>query len=275
MNRNTKNLAFVLLAACSLLFASCKKDNTLMYGNVTLGNFVEGKFISDQGNEFTIVENNTGKTFEGIERALMQCDVLNKTEGVENGYDVRVSYVSSVLTKAPVSIEDAAADPEKVVEDPITIDYAWVSGGYLNVYILFEIQYSPKLEDSKHMINLVYNPSEVGTGKYAFTLRHNSYGETLASKEDSEEESNDENQTQTMSSDMIQWGIAGGYVSFQISDLITEKEAELTINWSEHAKDELNNWLSEVTAKTATLNYNKNNFEQAPLTLKANTKAIR
>lgn len=275
MIRNIKNLAFVLLAACSLLFASCKKDNTLMYGNVTLGNFAGDKFISDQGNEFTIVENNTGKTFEGIERALMQCDVLNKTEGVENGYDVRVSYVSSVLTKAPVSLEDAAADPEKVVEDPINIDYAWVSGGYLNVYILFEIQYNPKKEDSKHMINLVYNPSEVGTGKYTFTLRHNSYGETLASKEDSEEESNDENQTQTLSSDMIQWGIAGGYVSFQISDLITEKEAKLTINWSEHTKDELNNWLSEVTAKTATLNYDKNNFEQAPLTLKANTKAIR
>ena len=271
MVRNFKNLAIVLLAACSLLFASCKKDNTLMYGNVTLGNFVGDKFISDQGNEFTIVENTTGKTFEGIERALMQCDVLNKTEGVENGYDVRVSYVSSVLTKAPITPEEAAADPEKVINDPIMIEYAWVAGGYLNLYVSFEIQYSPKIEDSKHMVNLIYEKGE--GAKYTLTLRHNSYGETLAGKE-TEDDTKPDDQIQMQSTDMIQWGLTGGYVSFQLSDLITENEAELTINWVEHVTDTLGNWLSEVTSKTGTLTYNKTNFEQAPLKLTTKTVVL-
>ena len=246
-----------------------------MYGNLTMGNFLGDKFISDQGNEFTIVENNSGQTFDGMKRAIMQCDILNRTAGAENGYDVRVKLINEVLTKAPVSLEDASNDPEKVVDDPIKIDFAWVSGGYLNMYVLFEIQYNPKKEGSTHMINLVYNTAEVGTGKYAFTLRHNSYGETLAGKEDSEEESKDENQVQTMNTDLIQWGIAGAYVSFQLSDIITEEEAELTIDWTEHLTDPLNNWLSDVTSKSSKLLYSKKNFEQAPLTLKSGTKAIR
>ena len=277
MIRNTRNLTLLLLAAFSLILASCKKDNTLMYGNLTMGNFVGDKFISDQGNEFTIVENNTGETFEGIERAIMQCDVLNKIEGTENGYDVRVSYVSEVLTKAPIESEVAAADPEKLVEDPINVDYAWVAGGYLNLYLLFEVQYSPKVENSKHMVNLVYTLSkeesksaaENEAGKYTFTLRHNAYGETLTKEEEIED------QVQLQSSELIQWGLGGGYVSFQLSELITEKEAEITINWKEHVKDPYNNWLAEVIDKTVTLNYSKDQFQQTPLNLTTKTVVLK
>lgn len=272
MARKTRFIAFALLAAVSFVFASCKKDNTLMYGNLTMGNFVGDKFISDQGNEFTIVENNTGKTFEGIERGIMQCDVLNKTEGVENGYDVRVVYLSEVLTKAPVTLEEAAADPEKVVDDPITIDYAWISGGYLNLYLVFEIQHSPKLEESKHMVNLLYSPSEIGSGKYTLTLRHNAYGETLSGKEEDEKL---DDKTPMQSDEMIQWGPTGGYVSFQLSDIITESEAELTINWVEHATDAQNNWLAEVISKSGKLAYNKTNFEQVPLKLTTKTAPLK
>lgn len=274
MTRKARLIAFALLAAVSFVFASCKKDNTLMYGNLTMGNFVGDKFISDQGNEFTIVENNTGKTFEGIERGIMQCDVLNKTEGVENGYDVRVVYLSEVLTKAPVTLEEAAADPEKVVDDPITIDYAWISGGYLNLYLVFEIQHSPKLEERKHMVNLLYSPAEVGKGNYTLTLRHNAYGETLAGKE-TEEGGKLEEQTQLQSTDMIQWGLTGGYVSFQLSDIITESEAELSINWVEHVTDTQNNWLTEVVSKSGTLTYSKTNFEQVPLKLTTKTTPLK
>lgn len=274
MVRKTRFIAFALLAAVSFVFASCKKDNTLMYGNLTMGNFVGDKFISDQGNEFTIVENTTGQDFIGIKRAIMQCDVLNKTEGVENGYDVRVIYLSEVLTKAPVTLEDAESDPEKMIDDPIRVDHAWIAGGYLNLYVMFEIQYSPKLEESKHMVNLLYSPSEIGSGKYTLTLRHNAYGETLAGKE-TEEGGKLEDQTQIQSTDMIQWGLTGGYVSFQLSDIITESEAELSINWVEHATDAQNNWLTEVISKSGTLTYNKTNFEQVPLKLTTKTAPLK
>ena len=47
----------LLAAFASLaLIMSCEEDTTLRYGNVTMGNMVEGTFISDQGNIFNVVE---------------------------------------------------------------------------------------------------------------------------------------------------------------------------------------------------------------------------
>lgn len=156
---------------------SCKKDDTLRYGNVTMGNLVDGKFISDQGNTFNMVEMNTTVDLKKFRRGIMQCDVLRETG--EKEYDVRVTYMDTVFTKAPVLASIAAEDEEMMVEDPIYIDQRWISGGYLNMYIIFEIQVNPILKDSKHMINLVADDSAAETGKYTFTLRHNAFGETF------------------------------------------------------------------------------------------------
>ena len=184
MAKNIRIFTLILTAAVLLLSVSCKKDETLYYGNVTMGNFAGDKFISDQGNEFTIVENQTGGEIKDIKRAIMQCDVLQKTAGTQNGYDVRVSYVGEVLTKESLTFDEAATDLEKTVEDPVLVEQVWISGGYLNMYIMFEVQVSPTLEESKHMVNLVYDPTSIGTGKLMFTLRHNSYGETLSGSEE-------------------------------------------------------------------------------------------
>ena len=99
--KNAFRYITISITALSLLFSSCKKDDTLHYGNVTMGNFVGDKFISDQGNEFTIAENLTGSEIKDIKRAIMQCDVLNKRGEKENSYDVRVHYVGEVFTKSP------------------------------------------------------------------------------------------------------------------------------------------------------------------------------
>jgi hypothetical protein len=240
-----------------------------------MGNFVGDKFISDQGNEFTIVENQTGEEIKDTKRAIMQCDVLQKTAGTKNGYDVRVSYVGNVLTKEPLTFAEAGSDPEKTIEDPILVDQAWISGGYLNLYVMFEVQVNPKPEESKHMINLVYDPSSIGTGKITFALRHNAYGETLGgsqNEDNSEEESSDdsanENGIQTQSKELVQWGLAGAYVSFQLSEIITDQSAELTLQWKQHIINE-NGWMAEIEDKSHTLTYSKDSFEHAPLTLKS------
>ena len=47
----------ILAAAAALI--SCKQDETLMYNNMTMGNVIDGTFVSDQGNIFNIVERNT------------------------------------------------------------------------------------------------------------------------------------------------------------------------------------------------------------------------
>lgn len=271
--------------AAFMIMASCAKDDTIRYNNITLGNFVGDKFVSDQGNEFTIVENMTGEKFDGIKRAIMQCDVLRKVQGTENGYEVRVHYVGEVLTKNPVETAVAAADPEKIVEDPIKIEDAWISGGYLNMYVMFEIQAYPPKENSKHMVNLVFDENGTGSGKYTMTLRHNAYGETLptdsADNDNSNEESSDEDsdnddggEMETQGQNPIQWGLTGAYVCFQISDLIQENEAEITLKWNEHIIVE-NIWTAETHERTADLSYSKDNFEQAPLELNSKTAVLK
>lgn len=45
-----------LMAACIMAAASCQKDDTLYYNNLTMGNIVDGRFVSDQGNIFNVVE---------------------------------------------------------------------------------------------------------------------------------------------------------------------------------------------------------------------------
>ena len=277
--------------AAFMIMASCAKDDTIRYNNITLGNFVGDKFVSDQGNEFTIVENMTGEKFDGIKRAIMQCDVLRKVQGTENGYEVRVHYVGEVLTKSPVETAVAAAEPKMIVEDPIKIEDAWISGGYLNMYVMFEVQAFPQKEDSKHMVNLVFTESEVGSGKYNLTLRHNSFGETLAPAEDDSEDENgtegseggdnseDEDpeassQMSVKATDLIQWGLSGAYVCFQLSDLIQEQSAQINLIWKEHVIID-NMWMTETHERKATLTYSKDNFEQAPLELNSKTAVLK
>lgn len=277
------------LFASLLVLTSCKKDDTLQYGNVTLGNFVGDKFVSDQGNEFTIVENQTGGDFKDIKRAIMQCDVLRKIAGTDNGYEVRVRYVGEVLTKSPIDIATAAQDPEKVVENPIRIEDAWISGGYLNMYVMFEIQAYPPKENSKHMVNLVFTESEVGSGKYNLTLRHNSFGETLPPAEDDSEDENGtegseggdnsedpeaSSQMSVKATDLIQWGLSGAYVCFQLSDLIQEQSAQIDLIWKEHVIID-NMWIAETHERKATLTYSKDSFEQTPLELTTKTVVLK
>lgn len=271
------HIAAALLAALTL-FTSCKKDDTIRYGNMTLGNFAGDLFISDQGNEFSIVENNSGQKFNDAKRGIMVCDVLKKVEGTTNGYEVRVTDYLEVLTKSPVEAAEAALDADKLVEDPIMIAETWISGGYINMYVMFEVQVNPKKEDSQHMVNLVFTESDKGTGKYSFTLRHNSFGETLNAKEESGEgagEGSGESQkVATRGTNPVQWAIAGAYVSFQVSDLIQEDTAEITLNWLEHAIIG-NEWTKETTERSYKLSYDKNNFEQVPLTLKTKTAVLK
>ena len=132
------------------------------------------------------------------------------------------------------------------------------------MYVMFEIQTYPQKEDSKHMVNLIFTESEVGTGKYNLTLRHNSFGETLATnEEDSEGEVETDSSESTV---LIKWSLSGAYVCFQISDIIQENKAEITLKWKEHVISGYN-WLAETHERTINLAYSKDYFEQTPLSL--------
>ena len=155
-----------LAAAAALI--SCKQDETLMYNNFTMGNVIDGTFVSDQGNIFNIVERNTIYNIEGMNRALTICDILKKVEGTENVYDVRLNAVTEVFTKKPILLEYADASKEESVNDPVFIQDLWISGGYINMYIMLEMKYN---SDQKHLINLVYDENASGNGKETVRAR--------------------------------------------------------------------------------------------------------
>lgn len=193
-----------LLAAAitASIIVSCEEDTTLRYGNVTMGDIVDGTFISDQGNIFNIVEQTCPGDITEHNRALIICDVLQKTD--ENTYDIRLHNIDRVLAKP--CVHQSETNDELAVEDPVDIFEAWCGGGYLNMYIVF---FANKDQQTTHMINLVYDSDE--NGVYTFTLRHNAFGDVL--KEDS--------------TDMIR---VGAYVSFPLTELLGDS-AKFNLKW--------------------------------------------
>ena len=194
-----------------LSVTSCKKDETICYNNVTMGNVDGETIISDQGNTFDIAESpfkiNLNDYEYGIVR--MACDVLRQTS--DSRYDIRILGITSVLTKDAVKAS-TITDPESelAVGDAIIIREMWYGGGYLNMLIEFA---QKKDSQTKHFINLIHEDTAEGDG-YTFTLRHNAYGEVPVANE--------------------VFVSSTGYVSFPIADIIEGDEANLTIKWKSH-----------------------------------------
>lgn len=247
MKIQSKLYIFLAVILMCLGATSCKKDTTIMYGNITMGNVTDGILISDQGNIFNIVESE-GNTYEELlktERAYTLCDILNKTAGgQENEYDVRLNAMVKVLTKDIVTLEDEKTE-DIVKEDPINMIGWWFSGGYLNLYIEFLVKAG---SETPHIINLIQQEALEG---YSFRLTHNANGETLES-----------NPGETFIT-------AGGYVSFPISKVIKENNAKILIErtWYMPYGDE-----TEVIGEY--LNYIKGGFEHPTKEATSKTMAV-
>ena len=249
MNIIKKGLIYFTAAiAAASLISSCQKDDTIQYNNGTMGNIVEGRFISDQGNIFNVVEQTCIGELYDMERAFVVCDVLRKTDGgKDNEYDVRLKQIATVMTKNVVYHENTTE--EMLVQDPVYIEYVWIAGGYLNLHVIFPIKAG---STTGHLINLVHEgemvDSETGDtieGTYRFSLRHNANGDKI---------------TPPQTHDYV---LGGGYVSFPLSSYISENEAKFCIEWEWHKS--LGDGLSTET-ETIKLNttYKTGGFQHAP-----------
>lgn len=204
---------FTTIILAAMGFISCQKDSTLHYSNITMGNIVDGVFISDQGNIFNIKEQTCEGVIDTMKRAYISCDILSKT--AEKTYDIRLNGFHNVFTKSPVD-STAVTDTAVFAEDPLMVYEMWYAGGYINMYIAL---YLKEGSGQSHLINLVRNDEGAVPGVYEFTLRHNAFGE-LPSEGDT---------------DFI---LGGAYVSFPASDLFKEEEADIIIRWNSGEKDE-------------------------------------
>jgi hypothetical protein len=245
MNRVTRTIIGCTAAIMALAATSCSKDDTLRYNNATMGNIVEGRFVSDQGNTFNVVEQNYMAKIDTMKRAFMICDILNTTAGATDEYDVRVNYLANVLTKDPVVLSENP-DEEKLVNDAIILSDLWISGGYINLYITVPIKIG---SDTKHMINLILDETAKEDGTYTFTLRHDASGEIL---KDGQNNTN-----------MV---LAAGYVSFPVSHLIKEDQAKIKIKWYSYRMASPNMISSQTENYSTERLYKKDSFEQVPST---------
>ena len=238
-----KSVIYVILALSALVMTSCQQDDTLYYNNMTMGNVVDGRFISDQGNVFNVVSQDCGGNLSTEKRAMVMCDVLNETAGAVDEYDVHLINYSTVLDKDAVALENAS-EGEISVQDPIVIEQLWYSGGYLNMLIRFQI-----LPDSetKHLINLVH--SKDAEGKYILNLRHNAYDETYAKQP---------------TGTMIFKG--GGYVSFPIVKFVKEDQAKIVLKWNGYETTEGGYGYDFTKEKeySYTYDWKRSGYEQAP-----------
>ena len=234
----------ISLAIIATASVSCKKDDTLRYNNATMGNVRDRLIISDQGNTFSVVEQNCPGDINEMDRVLLVCDVLKET--AEAKYDVRLNVLTSVLTKVPVAAETIEEDSELAVEDPIIIQDLWYSGGYINMLIAMPVKRS---SETKHLINLIYENKE--EGKYDFTLRHNAY--TEVPDEDTESE----------------YVMGRGYVSFPIADLIKEDKAKIKISIKTYKTVGMGISLSEIEEVSKEYDWKRGGYEHAPKDIEA------
>ena len=235
----------LILTLLAIAAISCKKDDTLRYNNVTMGNIDGVTIISDQGNTFDIAESLYDVDLSSYKygRIMFSCDVLKETS--ENRYDIRLTDITSVLAKPVINASSIVPDSEESVTDPVIIRELWYSGGYINMLLQFAHKYG---SETLHLINLVYDDmtaAEEGQLKnYTFTLHHNASGEIPV--EDT----------------LHSYERRLGYVSFPISELIKEDKAKITLKWNAYPFEGWDYNYLERTEMVKTYEWERIGFEQ-------------
>ncbi len=241
--RKIKGLTICLTAIIMAFSASsCKKDNTLKYNNITMGNIVDGTFISDQGNEFKVVEQTCPGKLDTMKRAFTICDVLANTSGDE--YDVRMNYIANVLVK-DVMPSSEQTDAESMANGPIILSQIWISGGYVNLFIKIPV-FLDKKKQKVHKLTVIQDLAEQQEGTYRFRLRHDASGEVF--KDDYGH------------GDMV---LAGAYASFPVSGIIKEEAADMILEWNSYTIT--NAGMFEMPrAEKIEISYTRSAFEHVP-----------
>lgn len=242
MKNITKTIIAIAAGIATFAAASCSKDNTIRYNNATMGNIVNGRFTSDQGNIFNVTDQTCAGKLDTMKRAFVICDVLNQVEGSENEYDVRLNFLASVLTKEAVPAS-SITEGNELANDPIILQDYWISGGYINIYLSIPIVSGSK---AKHYINFIYDDIDKTEGTYTFHIRHDA----------SEEVFNEENESQ------IVFGYA--YVSVPVASIIKEDNARVIINWLSHKVNGNFVMLSETIEMKRETFFSLDAYQQVP-----------
>lgn len=251
MKKITKTILTIAAAVTALSAASCKKDDTLRYNNGTMGNVVNGTFTSDQGNIFNVVEQTCIGKLDTMKRAFVICDVLNQV-GNGNEYDVRLNYISNVLTKDAV-YSSSITEGNELVNDPIILNSYWVAGGYINIHLSVPIVSNSNV---KHYINFLYEDTDQTEGTYTFNIRHDGTSEVF----------NESNEGQIV--------LASAYASVPVASIIKEDNAKIILKWLSHKITGNAVSLTESHEVTREILYSRDTYQQIPTEAKMTRSSL-
>lgn len=233
-----KRIIYLTIAVC---LCSCQSDmvisDTIYDNNITMGNMVDGVFVTDQGLTYNIVGQLCAGNLNTVKRAMISCDIVSRID--ENRYDINLTDFEEIFTKVPVD-STAVSDDSIFLEDPLNFGEIWYSGGYLNMLISIPIKAGSKHE---HTINLVRNDAVAEDAIYEFSFKHNADGEVITAAD----------------TDFAQ---ANRYVSFPISHLFKEDEqkVKIVLNWTSNLeKDGV--WTHETKKNQISLDVERVGYE--------------
>lgn len=122
----------LLLLILLLLAPGCRKNGFVPYSGKEMGQVVDGSILTDEGVKL-VVDGNTGNyDIHTARRVLVRYQTT--AIGTDGSYTIDLQE----LWETTLSDPTPASDPVGVVsDDPVRLDEAWFSGGYLNLSVAF------------------------------------------------------------------------------------------------------------------------------------------
>ena len=169
------SLFFILSFVVFLLLSSCSKDSTAPRNDSTMAFVVgESRLYTDAGVTYEIVSSSDNLAMEFGTRVYVTCEVLDCLDETADRYSARLVNYSVPLTSAVVDTTGGKSPEFHAMDwnDAIAVNYAWLSGGYLNVYCSWIGHKGSSVEQETALVYC----GESG-GQVSFSLVHNSNGE--------------------------------------------------------------------------------------------------
>ena len=132
-------IAAVVLVTSVLFIVSCiSRDDTLYYGLTDYG-VVQGanRILTDDDIVLTIVQKECNENLDTMGRVAVFCDLLRKVSETE--YEINLREIQSMKIVSPVLSTSPQAEA-RVYDDPVCLQTAWFSGGYLNLTLSYYVK---------------------------------------------------------------------------------------------------------------------------------------
>ena len=171
-----KILKLAAVAAMLLQTGSCIKDpGYLVLNDQTTGDIIEGRFLSDQGLWYDVVEQTCDGNLADCKRALVVSDILRNTStSKEASYEIRLKEF------LPVGLPDVVTTYEGEQQDPVLVDLAWVAGRYLNLRVSY---FTKEKSEVAHAFKIALVQAPTAIAPLTVRVLHDAGGEYLGAPE--------------------------------------------------------------------------------------------